>query len=107
MVTRPCLDCGRPGTTGRCPTCKARHQQTTDQRRGTPAQRGYDADHYRRAADLRAKRRPCCLCHGPIDYLLRTPHPLSFTAHHLTGDKLGPMDAAHRVCNERAGRPRG
>lgn len=102
MTTRPCVDCGKPGTrTGRCADCT----RARERRRGTAADRGYDAEHQSRAAALRAQQRACCLCGADIDTTLRAPHPLSFSAHHLTGDKRGPMDAAHLVCNERAGRP--
>jgi hypothetical protein len=84
-----------------CRTCQAK----ADTQRGSTAERGYGTEHQRRSADLRALRRACCLCGRGIDYTLRSPHPWSFTAHHLTRDKSGPMDAAHRVCNERAGKP--
>lgn len=84
-----------------CPTCT----RAKDQARGTTAQRGYGGEHKTRAAALRKERRPCALCGHGIDYTLHAPHPLSFTAHHTTADKRGPLDAAHRVCNERAGKP--
>lgn len=71
--------------------------------------RGYDAEHEARAAALRAdaERRglPCGLCFEKIDFSLRSPHPRSFVAHHLTRDKRGPIGPAHRRCNERAGQP--
>lgn len=101
MSLKPCLDCGRPRTPGRCPACQAKR----DSQRGTTTDRGYGTDHQRRSAALRELQRACCLCGQAIDYTLRGPHPRSFTAHHLTRDKRGPMDAAHRVCNERAGQP--
>lgn len=105
-LPRPCRRCGRPGTTtGLCPSCTSVANAVREQGRGTAAQRGYDAEHRRRAAALRREGRRCCLCGTPIDYALRAPDPRSFTAHHLTRDKRGPLDAAHRDCNERAGAP--
>lgn len=102
MLTRPCVKCGRPGTkTGMCTDCtRARYAQ-----RPSTTARQYGAPHQARAARLRKLQRPCCLCHQPIDYALHSPDPMSFSAHHLTEDKAGPIDAAHRVCNERAGKP--
>lgn len=31
---------------------------------------------------------------------------MSFSAHHLTPDKRGPIDAAHLVHNQQAGKPK-
>ncbi len=97
----PCLRCGRPIGRGTwCPDhAPVRHRPTT-------AQRGYGSRHERRAAALRAERRDCCLCGQPIDYQAHHLAPASFTAHHLTSDKDGPIDAAHRACNIVAGPPR-
>ena len=89
-----------------CPVSTRRDNAAREATRATPAARGYDARHKRRALMLRNERRPCCLCGGAIDYRLKAPDPQSFTAHHTTADKAGPLDAAHRVCNERAGKPR-
>ena len=89
-----------------CPVSTRRDNAAREATRATPAARGYDARHKRRALMLRNQRRPCCLCGGAIDYRLKAPDPQSFTAHHTTADKTGPLDAAHRVCNERAGKPR-
>jgi hypothetical protein len=80
-------------------------QARLDERRGTPVERGYDAAHRQRALALRHERRACCLCGHGIDYRLRSPDPGSFSVQHLTPDKAGPIDAAHRRCNERAGSP--
>jgi hypothetical protein len=73
--------------------------------RGTPAERGYDAEYRRRRATLKQLRRACCLCGGEIDYTAKAPAPASFSAHHLTRDKRGAIDAAHLLCNDRAGQP--
>lgn len=104
-MRKPCLVCGTPSAGSRCPAHQAQYQAAVDERRGTPAERGYGAEHKRRALALRAQRRGCCLCGLPIDYDLRAPSPGAFSAHHLTGDKSGPLDAAHKVCNEREGKP--
>lgn len=90
-----CLDCGRLSKTSRCPM----HTRTTTN------ERGYDASHRIRAAALRALGRPCSLCGQPIDYTLPHTSPQSFNAHHVTQNRQGPLSPAHRVCNERAGKP--
>lgn len=73
--------------------------------RATTTQRGYGSNHQGRAAHLRAQCLPCALCGHSIDYTLHAPHPLSYTAHHTTPHKDGPLVPSHRVCNERAGQP--
>jgi len=63
------------------------------------------------AAEVRAKRRPCCLCGQPIDYTLDRGHPQSFTVEHIQPISTHPhlaedpsnMDAAHRSCNSSRG----
>lgn len=62
-------------------------------------------------AEVRARRRPCCLCGQPIDYSLRYPDPQSFTVQHVKDWHGHPelredpanLDAAHKLCNETAG----
>lgn len=61
-------------------------------------------------ARLRARRDPCALCGGPIDYDLPPGHPLSFECDEIVPVSLGgsPYDmdnlqAAHRICNQRRG----
>lgn len=105
-LPKPCYSCGNPTRNGsRCPTCQTTVNAEREATRATPAQRGYDAQHQRRAAALRKQGGPCALCGNNIDYQLRSPDPWSFSAHHVTDDKRGPMVAAHRRCNERAGKP--
>lgn len=105
-LTKPCVRCGRPGTTrGKCDNCRRIDDARREQERGTAAERGYDAEYFRRRAALAKLRRSCCLCGTPIDYSLKAPHPGAFSAHHLTQDKRGPIDAAHLGCNESAGKP--
>ncbi len=99
----PCLTCGTP--IGRGGYCASHRPAGTSAKARTTTQRGYGRSHQVAAARLRQQRRPCCLCGQDIDYALKAPHPASFSAHHLTADKAGPIDASHRVCNERAGRP--
>ncbi len=62
-------------------------------------------------ARLRAERRPCHLCHQPIDYSLPARDPWSFEVDHLKPKARGGalydyenVDAAHRICNERKGK---
>ena len=59
-------------------------------------------------ARLRARRDPCALCGGPIDYDLPSGHPLSFEADDIVpvslgGDPcdIGNLQASHRICNQR------
>jgi hypothetical protein len=108
-MRKPCLDCGTPTDGTRCPTCQEAHARTHEAARPTRAQRGYDSEHDRRAAQLRKTAdeddAACALCGGSIDYHRRSPDPMSFVAHHTTRDKRGPIEPAHRLCNERAGQP--
>lgn len=68
---------------------------------------------YRRAvAKLKREERVCHICGLPIDPDLKSPHPMSFSADHLVplamgGHLLGPMRAAHRLCNMKRGTGRG
>lgn len=68
---------------------------------------------YRRmAARLRREAEVCWICGLPIDKTLRSPHPMSFSVDHLTpvsmgGAVLGPVAAAHRICNMKRGTGRG
>lgn len=63
------------------------------------------------AANLRAQRRPCCLCSEPIDYALDWPDPRSFSVEHLKPWSSHPelredpsnLDAAHLGCNSARG----
>ena len=70
---------------------------------------------YRRAAArLRREARVCAICGLPIDPMLRSPHPFSFTVDHIVplsmgGDLNDPgnMRPAHRLCNMQRGTGRG
>lgn len=65
-------------------------------------------------ANLRRQRRPCCICHQPIDYSRRWPDPKSFTVEHLKPMSTHPhlaedpanLDAAHYSCNSSRGNRR-
>lgn len=66
----------------------------------------------RMAAELRARREPCCLCGQPIDYELQHNHAGAFTVAHwksvrdhpqLAEDPDNIRGAAHRGCNSSAG----
>ncbi len=60
-------------------------------------------DRHRRI--IRGRREPCALCHAPIDYTLRSPHPESFEVDHKVSLHAGGPDTidnkqpAHRRCN--------
>ena len=62
---------------------------------------------YRRLrADLRKQELPCHICGLPIDYSLKYPDDMSFSADHVEpvgngGDNLGELKAAHLLCNKR------
>ena len=66
---------------------------------------------YRRnKAWLKAQGLPCAICHEPIDYSLRTPHPRSFEVDHIDPRARGGdlwarsnLQPAHRECNQRKG----
>lgn len=60
---------------------------------------------------VKARRRPCCICHDPIDYTLKYPNPRSFSVQHIQSRKARPelvfdvtnCDAAHLDCNQSQG----
>lgn len=90
MPTRPCLDCSRLTTRGsRCELCTRLRQQTTDTRRGSTAQRGYNAG-WRRLVELAKQaqrdRHGTAYC---IDCGL-TEVEAKQTGNPLTGDHLIP-----------------
>lgn len=64
---------------------------------------------YRKAAKrCKNSAETCWICGQPIDPTLKFPHPMSFTADHITpialgGDNLGPLAPAHKHCNESRG----
>lgn len=60
MAPRPCLLCGTPSTSTRCPKCEATYQQA---RRPNFRQRGYDAEYERIRKTLLG--RPCHWCGAP------------------------------------------
>lgn len=66
----------------------------------------------RLAAELRARKEPCCLCGQPIDYLLPRTDRNAFTvAHrqpvslypHMAEDPTNIAGAAHNHCNAAEG----
>lgn len=62
--------------------------------------------------NLRAERRPCCICKQPIDYSLVWPDEGSFSVEHIKPWSTHPelredpsnLDAAHLGCNSARGR---
>lgn len=58
-------------------------------------------------ANGRRRRTPCCICHQPINYDLRKPHPNACTLQHLKSRKRFPeltwdpsnWAPAHASCN--------
>ena len=107
MIGRFCIDCGQvfdaatnPGKQ-RCKPCQVKNDRARDQRRGSPAARGYGADHRKRAAEVLRDAAQCCYCGGPPT----AADP--FVACHVYaqsrgGPKDGPLAAGHRSCNNRA-----
>jgi len=104
---RICISCqqlfdkaSNPGSQ-RCKPCQASNDRARDQKRGTAAQRGYGADHRKRAAAVLAGATQCCYCGGPAT----DTDP--FVACHVHaqsrgGPANGPLAAGHRSCNNRA-----
>ena len=60
---RPCIDCGvlTDGKT-RCQPCTRREQRARDAKRGTPAQRGYDATYQKHRRLILSHHPPCVYC---------------------------------------------
>jgi 5-methylcytosine-specific restriction protein A len=57
-LKRVCAGCRRP-VLGRCEACSKRKYKSQDERRGTAASRGYDAD-WRRVRSLKLINNPLC-----------------------------------------------
>jgi 5-methylcytosine-specific restriction endonuclease McrA len=96
-MTMPCLDCGALTQGSRCSQCKARH----DAGRGTTTQRGYGADHQRRAKAVIAAQPWCSLCGhaGSQDNPLTADHVVPVSH----GGIRGPLRVACLRCNSRRG----
>lgn len=68
---------------------------------------------YRRMAErLKREEHVCHICGNWIDPDLKSPDPMSFSVDHLQpvamgGELLGPVRAAHRICNMKRGTGRG
>jgi hypothetical protein len=109
MPMRPCLACGTPTAGSRCDDCQRQALRQRETNRPTRQARGYGTHYEHRRARLRAtaraQRLPCALCDQAIRWDEAPPHPESFSAHHTTRDKRGPLVQTHLVCNIRAGQP--
>ncbi len=101
---RVCSVPGCPNLTaagGRCAECRAEYEL----QRGTPAQRGYDAQHRREGAKAKAQavreRRPCPMCGRPMVDVTQLHYD------HETPRSIDPTSRAKRVlcgpCNMSAG----
>lgn len=64
------------------------------------------------AAQVKARRGPCCRCGQPIDYTLAWPDPASFSVDHYPhplsthphmAEDPANLKAAHLACNQAAG----
>lgn len=75
---RPCLDCGRPTSGGRCPA----HQREYERRRGTAAERGYYKAWRRLVAHAIHIHPYCAECGATVD---------------LTGDHIVPLSKVAEV----------
>jgi 5-methylcytosine-specific restriction protein A len=99
MPARPPAPCTTPGcynpTTegGRCPACRARRRDTSDQLRGTAAQRGYDRDWEHRRAAYLAQHPTCALCGRPATVADHWPR----SRRQLIADHAPDPDAAEHL----------
>jgi len=93
----------------------AHHNRVSNPRPGPTPRAGRGTRRYRQLrANLRLQRRPCCICHQPIDYTLDYPDPDSFSVEHVHDWATHPhlredptnLDAAHLRCNTTQGRHR-
>lgn len=99
-MKQPCLDCGRPTTGARCSLHRARHDRqrnrTASLRRsnGEGANRPYDGDYVKRAAEVRASTHRCWICGEGW----RQEDP--WQADHVdAGNPFSQLLGAHRSCN--------
>jgi len=103
MPRRPCLDCGVLSTGTRCPGCTSARARVRDAVRGSSAERGYDAAHRRRRAELlpKAYGQPCARCGLPVlpGQALDAGHSTSLA--HDPSSKADRIE--HALCNRSAG----
>jgi hypothetical protein len=115
LPRRICICTGCPGCNGRshtydkdsspgkqrCAPCQAQNDRARYAARPSTTERGYGADHRRRAAIVLKDATECCYCGKP-------PSPGDpFVACHVYaqsrgGPKDGPLAAGHQSCNNRA-----
>lgn len=58
----PCIDCGAPGWTSRCPAHTKLKQAIRDAERGSPAERGYNAEYRANRQKVLAASLMCYWC---------------------------------------------
>ena len=94
MAQRPCITCGTPTPTTRCPTCE--HTRRTQL---------YDNPTYRATRETaQREQHTCWLCGHPIPPNATWPNPHSLTLDHVhPGQPHSPLRPAHLTCNSARG----
>jgi 5-methylcytosine-specific restriction endonuclease McrA len=102
MTLRPCLQCGEPSPTTRCPACSSAEDVRTDQRRGTPSARGYDWRWAKLSARARRLQPWCTACGATQD--LTCDHLVALAAGgRRSGLTLLDVQVLCRRCNAKRG----
>ena len=98
MIPRPCIECPRLINGGsRCPGCQSRYEA----RRGTPAERGYDAE-WRRLSEQETQRVGRCQRCGTTG-TADNPLTLDHVYPKSRGGENGPTQVLCRRCNSSKG----
>jgi hypothetical protein len=102
MVAKSCRNCGTVCQGSICADCKPAETRRRDQRRGTPSQRGYDAEYRRNrlvVVDQAKRGKPCCICGLGFneDELVTAEHVIPLR-HGGSNDKSN-LSPAHSGCN--------
>jgi 5-methylcytosine-specific restriction protein A len=83
MAPKPCLDCGNLSDGSRCPPCRGARERRRDAQRGSPAERGLDADHTAMSRHYKRADATCVHCGR------RGTSANPITAGHITPRALG------------------